>query len=131
MSDDPAAVRKKIRSAVTDTGREVLAAPDKPGVTNLLGILSAVSGESVTAIEERFAGSGYGDFKAAVADAVVDELEPVQQRYTALLAEPDELHRVLSEGALQARHVAGETLARVYDAVGFLPPAGMPQWPTA
>lgn len=131
VMDPPAAIRKKIRSAVTDTGREVVAAPDKPGVTNLLGILSAVSGDSVETLEKRFEGSGYGDFKAAVADAVVAELEPVQQRYAALLAEPDELHRVLSEGALTARTVARETLAAAYDAVGFLPPAGLPQWPVA
>jgi len=131
VNDPPAAIRKKIRSAVTDTGREVRAAPDKPGITNLLNILSAVSGTTVEALEGQFEGAGYGDFKSAVADAVVAELEPVQQRYAALLAEPAELHRVLSEGALTARVVARETLARAYDAVGFLPPAGLPQWPTA
>ena len=129
--DPPDVIRKKIRSAVTDTGREVRAADDKPGVTNLLGILSVVSGESVPALEERFASSGYGDFKNAVADAVVAELEPVQRQYAELMAAPDELHRIMAEGALTARAVAGETLARAYDAVGFLPPAGLPQWPTA
>jgi tryptophanyl-tRNA synthetase len=130
VMDPPATIRKKIRSAVTDTGRDVRAADDKPGITNLLGILSAVSGESAEALEKRFEGTGYGDFKAAVADAVVAELEPVQERYAALLADPDQLHRILAEGASAARQVAGETLARVYDAVGFLPPAGLPQWPS-
>ncbi|HEX7353642.1 MAG TPA: tryptophan--tRNA ligase [Mycobacteriales bacterium] len=131
VADPPATIRKKIRSAVTDTGREVRAAPDKPGIANLLGILSAVSGEGVAALEERFQGCGYGDFKAAVADAVVAELEPVQQRYAELMAAPQELHRMLAEGALTARATAAATLARAYDAVGFLPPAGLPQWPTA
>ena len=131
VADPPAVIRKKIRSAVTDTGREVRAAPDKPGITNLLGILSAISGESIEALEERFEGVGYGDFKGAVADAVVAELVPVQERYAALMAEPEELHRVLAEGALKARAVAQATLARAYDAVGFLPPGGLPQWPTA
>jgi tryptophanyl-tRNA synthetase len=131
VADPPAVIRKKIRSAVTDTGHEVRAADDKPGITNLLGILSAISGQTLASLEQQFEGVGYGDFKTAVADAVVAELEPVQERYAALLADPDELHRVLAEGAVKARSVAQSTLARAYDAVGFLPPAGLPQWPTA
>ncbi len=129
VMDPPAAIRKKIRSAVTDTGREVRAAPDKPGVTNLLGILGAVSGQSLEALEKHFDGCGYGDLKAAVADAVVAELEPVQDRYAALLAEPARLHAVLADGADRARTVARDTLARAYDAMGFLPPAGLSHWP--
>jgi tryptophanyl-tRNA synthetase len=128
VMDPPATLRKKIRSAVTDTGREVRAAEDKPGVTNLLGILSAISGTPVPALEEQFAGSGYGDLKAAVADAVIAELAPVQERYAALLADPAQLADVLADGADRARAVARDTLARVYDAVGFLPPAGAAHW---
>ncbi|MDP9102213.1 MAG: tryptophan--tRNA ligase, partial [Actinomycetota bacterium] len=81
--DDPATLTKKVRSAVTDTGREVVASPDKPGITNLLTILSAVTGTAVPELEAAFAGKGYGDFKAAVAEAVVDVLAPVRERYAA------------------------------------------------
>jgi tryptophanyl-tRNA synthetase len=126
--DDPKVITKKIKSAVTDTGREVVAAEDKPGITNLLGILAAFSGESVEALETRYAGSGYGQFKADVAEAVVAELAPVQARYAELMADPAQLHEALRIGAERARVVAHETLTRVYDAVGFLPPAGRARW---
>ncbi len=128
VMDPPATTRKKIMRAVTDTGSEVLAADDKPGVTNLLGILGALTGTTVPDLEKSFAGSGYGDFKKAVADAVVAELEPVQERYAALLADPGSLGDVLAAGADRARSVARETLARAYDAIGFLPPAGAARW---
>ncbi len=128
VMDAPATTRRKIMRAVTDTGSEVRAADDKPGVTNLLGILSALTATPVAALEEQFAGSGYGDFKRAVADAVAAELEPVQERYAALLADPAFLGDVLADGADRARSVARETLARAFDAVGFLPPAGAARW---
>ena len=124
LLDDPKVNAKKIRSAVTDTGREVVADPvGKPGVTNLLTIHSAFSGLSVAELEERFAGRGYGDLKKELAEVVTDALAPVQQRTAELMADTAELERVLAEGAARARSVASVTLAAAYDGVGFLPPA--------
>src|SRR5215218_5801858 len=127
LLDDPKVTAKKIRSAVTDTGREVVADPvGKPGVTNLLTIHSALSGTSIPELEERFAGRGYGDLKKELAEVVVDFVTPVRQRTQELLDDPAELQRILAQGAARAREVAGPTVADVYDKVGFLPPAGAP-----
>ncbi|SET79177.1 tryptophan--tRNA ligase [Geodermatophilus poikilotrophus] len=125
LLDDPKVTAKKIRSAVTDTGREVVADPEgKPGVTNLLTIHSALSGRSVGDLEEHFAGRGYGDLKKELAEVVADFVTPVRQRTQELLDDPAELQRTLAQGAARAREVAGRTVADVYDKVGFLPPAG-------
>lgn len=121
LADPPEVVRKRIKSAVTDTGREINAAKDKPGVTNLLEIMSAVTGRSIPQLEDEFEGSGYGDFKNAVADAVIEALTPIRDRYLALKQDEGELRRVLADGATRARDVASKTLARAYDAIGFLP----------
>ncbi|NIH67635.1 tryptophanyl-tRNA synthetase [Modestobacter marinus] len=127
LLDDPKVTAKKIRSAVTDTGREVVADPvGKPGVTNLLAIHSALSGQGVAQLEEHFAGRGYGDLKKEVAEVVADALAPVQQRTAELLADPAELERMLAAGAARARAVAAPTLATVYERVGFLPAVGAP-----
>jgi tryptophanyl-tRNA synthetase len=127
LLDDPRATGKKIRSAVTDTGREVVADPEaKPGVTNLLTIHSALSGRSVAELEEHFAGRGYGDLKKELAEVVTDFVTPVRQRTHELLDDPGELQRTLAQGAARAREVAARTVADVYDKVGFLPPAGAP-----
>ncbi|MCZ2838528.1 tryptophan--tRNA ligase [Modestobacter sp. VKM Ac-2985] len=127
LLDDPKVTAKRIRSAVTDTGREVVADPvGKPGVTNLLAIHSALSGQSVAQLEEQFTGRGYGDLKKEVAEVVTDALAPVQQRTAELLADPAELERVLAAGAARARAVAAPTLATVYERVGFLPAVGAP-----
>ncbi|WP_448610178.1 tryptophan--tRNA ligase [Geodermatophilus sp. URMC 60] len=127
LLDDPKVTAKKIRSAVTDTGREVVADPvEKPGITNLLTIHSALSGTSVPELEERFAGRGYGDLKKELAEVVVDFVTPVRQRTQELLDDPAELQRILAQGAARAREVAARTVADVYDKVGFLPPAGAP-----
>jgi tryptophanyl-tRNA synthetase len=124
LLDDPKVTAKKIRSAVTDTGREVVAdAVAKPGVTNLLGIYSALSGQGIAELEEHFAGRGYGDLKKELAEVVTDALAPVQQRTGELMADTAELERLLADGAARAREVASVTLATVYDRVGFLPPA--------
>ncbi len=124
LLDDPKVTAKKIRSAVTDTGREVVADPvAKPGVTNLLTIHSAFSGLSPTELQERFAGRGYGDLKKELAEVVTDALAPVQQRTAELLADTSELERVLADGAARAREVASVTLDTAYDRVGFLSPA--------
>lgn len=122
--DDPAVITKQIRAAVTDTGREVRAGTDKPGITNLLTIFAAVSGESVAALEERYDGRGYGEFKADVAAAVVEHFAPARRRYMELLAQPGEVSAALARGAARARVVAEETMAAVRQAVGFLPAAG-------
>ena len=125
LLDDPKVTAKKIRSAVTDTGREVVADPEsKPGVTNLLTIHSALSGRSVGDLEEHFAGRGYGDLKKELAEVVGDFVSPVRGRTQELLDDPAELQRTLAQGAARAREVAGRTVADVYDKVGFLPPAG-------
>jgi tryptophanyl-tRNA synthetase len=125
LLDDAAVNAKKIRSAVTDTGREVVADPEnKPGVTNLLTIHSALSGLSIAELEERFSGRGYGDLKKELAEVVTEAFAPIQQRASEVLADPAELGRVLAGGAERARSVAAPTLAAVYDRIGFLAPAG-------
>jgi tryptophanyl-tRNA synthetase len=122
MMDEPARARKKIRSAVTDTGHEVRYDPEhKPGIANLLVIHSTLSGTPIDSLEKQFAGSGYGDLKKEVAEVVVGVIEPFRHRMNELLADPAELDRVLAEGAERARGVASQTLARVYDRVGLLP----------
>jgi tryptophanyl-tRNA synthetase len=124
LLDEPKVTAKKIRSAVTDTGREVVAdAENKPGVTNLLTIHSALSGRSVVELEEHFAGRGYGDLKKELAEVVTDFVTPVRARTQELLDDPAELERTLTAGAERAREVAGTTVADVYERTGFLPPA--------
>ncbi|PZF64396.1 tryptophan--tRNA ligase [Curtobacterium sp. MCBD17_013] len=122
LLDDPKRTAKKIRSAVTDTERDVRADREhKPGVTNLLTILSAFTRTPVPELEQAFVGKGYGDLKGSVADAVVAELEPVRARTLELLDDPAELDRLLAVGADRAESIAETTLATVYDRVGFVP----------
>jgi tryptophanyl-tRNA synthetase len=121
--DEEKALRKKLMSAVTDSGSEVRVAADKPGITNLIEILSVIRGVEPAAIEAEFEGSGYGDFKGAVADAVVAYLTPVRERYGELRADEDELERILAAGADKARAIAAETLAEVRGAMGVGSPA--------
>ena len=122
LLDDPRVVARRIRSAVTDTGREVRYDPvNKPGVSNLLTIHAALSGRAVTDLEADYAGRGYGDLKADVADVVDAELTPFRERAMGYLKDPDALDEVLAVGAAKARAVAATTLALVYDRVGFLP----------
>ncbi len=121
--DDPKTLTKKIKSAVTDTGREVVAADDKPGITNLLTILSVATGTAVPDLERAYEGKGYGDFKAAVAEAVVELFAPVRARYDELVADPAELDRVLAAGAARARETAVATMDAVRDRVGLLAPS--------
>lgn len=123
LLDAPDVIRKKIRSAVTDSGSEVRAAEDKPGISNLLTILSVCSGRSIAQLEDDFAGSQYGPFKDAVADAVVALLAPIQERYRAIQGDRDYLDRVFHEGATAAQARASKMLAKVYRKVGFVPRA--------
>jgi tryptophanyl-tRNA synthetase len=119
--DDPKTVTKKFRSAVTDSGTDVVRAPDKPGISNLIDILAAVRGTSPEEVEASFNGSGYGAFKQAVADAVVEYLEPVRERYQELRADEPALERILEQGAEKARAIASDTLRDVREAMGVGP----------
>ena len=122
LLDEPKVSAKKIRSAVTDSEREIRFDPEaKPGVSNLLSIQSAVTGTPIDTLVSGYAGRGYGDLKAETAEAVVAYVTPIQRRVADLLADPTELQAVLDKGADRAREVAGRTLARVYDRLGFLP----------
>jgi tryptophanyl-tRNA synthetase len=120
MLDPPDVIRKKFRSAVTDSGREVRRADDKPGVSNLVDILAVASGRAPEEIEAHYGDSGYGQFKQDVGEAVVELLAPVQQRYAELRADEAEMLRLLAIGADKARAASAPTLERMYAAMGFV-----------
>jgi tryptophanyl-tRNA synthetase len=121
--DDPATVEKKIKRAVTDSGTDIVRAPDKPGVTNLIDILAVARGSTPDAVEEDMrAARGYGDLKSATAAAVVEMLAPVRERYADLRDDEARLDAILADGAEKARAMAGETLVDVRAAMGFGPP---------
>jgi tryptophanyl-tRNA synthetase len=122
LLDDPAKSAKKIRSAVTDSEREIRFDPEaKPGISNLLTIQSAVTGTPIDQLVGSYAGRGYGDLKKETADAVVEYVTPIKSRVDELLADPAELESVLATGAARAEEVANRTLARVNDRLGLLP----------
>jgi len=122
LLDDPAISIKKIRSAVTDSSRDIEFDPQaKPGVSNLLSMIAALTGQSVADVTGRLRGSGYGDLKAAAADAVTTFVVPFQARVRELMGDPGELERALALGAGKARAVAGPTLTVVYERIGFVP----------
>ena len=124
LLDDPKRIVKKIKSAVTDTEREIRYDVEaKPGVSNLLVIHSTLSGTPVADLERQFEGKGYGDLKGEVAEVVVAAIEPFQARFNELLADPAELDRILVEGSAKAGEVAAATLARVREGIGLLPRA--------
>ncbi len=119
VTEPPAAIAKKIKSAVTDSGKEAVAAPDKPALTNLLTMFSTVEGTPVADLEVRFEGAGYGDFKAALADAVVAALAPIRERYEQLMSDPGETERILARGAVKAAAVARDTMVDVRARAGL------------
>lgn len=122
LLDEPAVNAKKIRSATTDSDGQVrFDAAAKPGISNLLSIHSTLSGTPIAQIEAAFAGRGYGDFKAEVAEVVAETFGPIRARALELLDDPGELDRILAGNADRAAAIADATLARVYDRVGFLP----------
>ena len=122
LLDEAQVNTKKIRSAVTDSGREVrYDADEKPGVSNLLTIQSALSGTSIVDLERAYVGSGYGDLKQQVAEVVADAMAPFRTRTLELLDDRSELDKVLSRGAERARQVSAATLENVYDRIGFVP----------
>jgi tryptophanyl-tRNA synthetase len=118
--DPPDVIRRKLRAAVTDSGREVVARPDKPAISNLLELFSVASGRTVGELQQAYVGRGYGDFKADLADAVVAFLAPVQERYRQLRDEPGHLAGVLEAGAAKAQAVARPNLALAKERMGFL-----------
>ena len=122
LLDEPSVTAKKIKSAVTDAGREVrYDLAEKPGVSNLLTIFSVLSDRSISSLEVDYEGRGYGDFKRDLADVVVDTFAPVRARALELLDDPAELDRVLAGNADRAAAIADKTLATVYDRIGLLP----------
>jgi tryptophanyl-tRNA synthetase len=122
VDDEPDAIRSKLKRAVTDPGSDVLRAEDKPGISNLIEILSVVRETAPAEIEAEFDGRGYGDLKQAVGEAVVDFLAPVRERYAELRPDEGALEAVLQEGAERARVLAEETMVEVRRAMGVGPP---------
>jgi tryptophanyl-tRNA synthetase len=122
LLENPATLRKKVRAAVTDSGREVrYDEQEKPGVSNLLEIYAALTGRSIPELEQAYEGKGYGDLKGDLAELVVEFVRPVQERTEAYLDDTESLDAILAEGADRARSVAAATMALVRDRVGFLP----------
>jgi Tryptophanyl-tRNA synthetase len=119
MIDPPEVIRKKFKSAVTDSGREIRHDREKAGIANLIEIMAVATGEPIAAIEKQFDGEGYGTFKEAVGEAVVELLTPIRERYEALRADERELQRLLAMGAEKARRASEPTLEAMYDRMGF------------
>lgn len=120
MNDSPDAIVKKIKSAVTDSEAKVYYSPDKPGVSNLMDIYSACTGLSAEQIEHDFDGKGYGDFKSAVAEAVVEELKPVQDEFFRICKDKEYILSTAKTGAQKAEHIASRTIRKVMKKVGFM-----------
>ena len=119
LLDEPDVIRRKIRRAKTDSGTEVVASPEKPAITNLLGIYAGLTGRAVPEIEEQYRGKGYGDFKKDLAEVVVEALSPIRERALELMDDPRELDEVLEAGAEKARGVARSTLHAAWAKLGL------------
>ena len=123
MIDPPDEIRKKFKTAVTDSGSEVRHDPEeKPGISNLIEIMAVSSGRSISDVESQFDGQGYGAFKEGVAETVVELLAPIQERYNALRADERELRRMLAVGAEKAQEASAPTLEAMYERMGFVRP---------
>jgi tryptophanyl-tRNA synthetase len=122
LLDPPDTLRRKVRSAVTDSGNEVRRGEDKPGITNLIDMMAVATGSTPEEIEARYDGTGYGRFKEDVAEAVVALLDPIRLRYGELRANQTVLRAILAEGAAKAELIAAETLEVAYEHVGFVAP---------
>jgi tryptophanyl-tRNA synthetase len=120
MLDPPEVIRRKFKTAVTDSGREIVHSPEKPGVSNLIEIMTVATGDSIAEVQDRYAGEGYGTFKGEVAEAVIALLEPFQERFRDLRSDPVELQRILGLGADKAREASAPTIAAMYDRMGFV-----------
>ncbi len=121
MDDDPAAIVRKFKRAVTDSDDKIVVSPEKAGITNLLTIYSAFTDKSIEDAEKEFAGKGYGEFKLAVGEAVAETIEPIRQEKNRLLQNKDYLDDVLKNGAERAARMAYRTLNKVYKRVGLVP----------
>jgi len=125
LLDEPKVSAKKIKSAVTDSGRDVIFDPEnKAGVANLLTIFTALTGRKISELEDEYAGRGYGDFKKDLAEVVVEFITPFREKTLAFLDDPAQLDAILATGAERARAVTAPTLERVYDRLGFIPFTG-------
>jgi tryptophanyl-tRNA synthetase len=123
ITDPPETIRRKVKSAVTDSGSDVQYEPEqKPGISNLLEIMSVATGEAIPALEGRYDSGGYGQFKSDVAEAVVTLLDPIRARYEELRADEPELRALLAQGADKAREAAEPTLEQMYERMGFVQP---------
>jgi tryptophanyl-tRNA synthetase len=123
LLDEPDVIRKKFKTAVTDSGREIRYAPDeKPGVSNLIEILSVATGLPIPEVERSYDGKGYGDLKGDVGEAVVELVRPIQAGYNELRADEIELRRLLQVGAEKARQTSANTLEQMYERMGFVRP---------
>jgi tryptophanyl-tRNA synthetase len=119
LLDEPDTIRRKIRRAVTDSGTEIAASPEKPAITNLLGIYAALAAKNIPELEEQYGGKGYGDFKQDLAEVVVEALSPIRERALELLDDPRELDEILESGAERARNVASSTLQSAQAKMGL------------
>jgi tryptophanyl-tRNA synthetase len=118
--DPPEVIRRKFKTAVTDSGREIVHSPEKPGVSNLIEIMTVATGDSIAEVQARYDGEGYGNFKTDVAEAVIALLEPFQERFRELRSDPVELQRILGLGADKAREASAPTIAAMYNRMGFV-----------
>ncbi len=119
--DDPDAIMRKFKRAVTDSDNKIIVSPEKPGISNLLTIYSAMTDKSIDKCVEEFDGIGYGDFKLRVGEAVVEKLRPIREKYTDLLKNKDYLTAITKDGAEKASYLARKTLSKVYRKIGFVP----------
>ena len=126
LLDPPEVVRKKVKTAVTDSGREIVHdTSEKAGVANLIEVMTVATGESIAEVEKRYEGAGYGQFKSDVGDAAAELLTPIQARYHELRDDPAELERMLALGAAKAREASAPTLEKMYERMGFTRPKGV------
>src|ERR671936_2394079 len=120
LLDPPVTIRRKFKTAVTDSGRDVVRSSEKPGITNLVEIMAVATGEAPEEIEARYDGQGYGAFKVDVGEAVVELFEPVHRAHEELRADETELQRLLARGAEKARKASEPVLEEMYDRMGFV-----------
>ena len=124
MLDPPETIRKKVKTAVTDSGTDVRYDPDeKPGISNLIELLTVVTGDSIPDVEARYDGTGYGRFKEDVAEAIVELLDPIRKRFEELRSDVAELDRLLALGAEKAKSASAPTLRVMYERMGFARPS--------
>jgi len=121
LLDDADTVRRKIARAVTDSGRDVRCADDKPAISNLLAITAAFADEPVAAVEARYAGAGYARFKTDLAEVVIESLRPIQERYRSIREDDARLTAIIRTGAAKAREHSQRVIRRVHRALGFIP----------